>query len=1344
MPRRGRTGLFSAALGLILATALTASAQITTGTITGTVLDSTGGTVPGATVILINEAQGTKSAPQVTNNNGSYTFPYMASGTYTVQVTMDGFKESDRKGVALAGGASVKVPNVTLSAAGVSASVDVVANVAILQAASGERSDVIQGQQLESLPVANRGFRDLVNLLPGVNPGGQSAQQGRIGGGGQDNVMIDGISILDTGNNGLMGGVANGNNLNLPVDSIAEVRLETSGYQAEFGRSSGLQISAITKSGTNRFHGSMYDIENNSRWNQNSFTNISNGNQKGRSSSHQWGYTIGGPVGKPGGNNKLFFFYAQQFTPGTSGGNTNNLRVPTLAERRGDFSQTRDQSANPLAVTIGGVTKTYLYDATLGPKSGCTAPAANATALTPTTTCFGNGSGILPTSRLYGPTVAWLNSYPAPTCSLGEDPSLQACPTGQNFNYSSVAPIQHPLSWVPTIRGDYQITPGLRVSAKGTFNSNRVLPNLGSIPGYTDQLGAFPHVYNVSGTVNYSLNPTTFVEATYGYVQNQLGTPAVSPYSNRKNITCANEAGNTLPFTGTWGGADVSQIPGGAAACNLDAIFFPLGTAGQVMNKGYYEFGGNVATGSPFLDPNTAAITLPPTLSFNSANGATSRLPGTVPSIGYPGYMNINRNQNLSVSVTKVMGRHTAKAGFLVDHSYKAQNQQNGPSFQGGLNFGDDGSNPLETGYPFANEILGIYQSYSQSSQFIEGSFLYTSVEPYIQDNWKVNRKLTLDYGMRFVHQGPQYDQFQAQSTFYFNKWSLASAPKLFQPGCVGGAISCTGNNRQALNPVTGQLQGAGTANLIGAAIPGSGDFANGMRVAGTDGTPNTAMTWPSVAFAPRFGAAYDVNGNQKLVLRGSIGLFYDRPEGNSVFSSVANPPQASSITQQWSTLQAANSGVSSGPVSLIQDFEPSSKLPSDTQWNFGAQAALPWSSSVGVSYVGHHGYNLLTNQSCGTCFTDINSIDLGVTLPAGTALVDGVVSNGQGIDPTTGGAKTTNLIRPIQGYSAIRIQEAKYYRTFHSIQSDFTRRFRDGVSFGVAYTLTLSDHGNVGIIGSSPQTRFVHAGTAEGIAQGLSAVSDGTFAVNTNPISGQAAAEKVFLDQGVTRHIVQTNFVWAIPKWNPDGGAMRAISYVINDWQLSGIFRFSSGSPYDLNTPSYSSGPSGQALTGTPDISPRIVINDLGAIGSGCTSNQYSQFANNFASTNYLLSSATPFSGPVVGSVGLDSGRNTLHNCKNRTLDLSLSRTIRLGGGRQFQIRADAFNAPNAQIITGSNRTVSVASAANQTQNTSNRQLLADGTPDPAALKANQARFGAVNNWAQERRVQLQVRFIF
>ena len=107
------------------------------------------------------------------------------------------------------------------------------------------------------------------------------------------------------------------------------------------------------------------------------------------------------------------------------------------------------------------------------------------------------------------------------------------------------------------------------------------------------------------------------------------------------------------------------------------------------------------------------------------------------------------------------------------------------------MNFGNDTNNPLDTGFGYANAATGIFTQYQQAEKFIEGSMIYNNTEFYIQDNWKVNNRLTLDYGIRFTRQQPQYDQFQQMSNFFPDQWSRGSAPVLYVAGCSNGAATC-------------------------------------------------------------------------------------------------------------------------------------------------------------------------------------------------------------------------------------------------------------------------------------------------------------------------------------------------------------------------------------------------------------------------------------------------------------------------------------------------------------------------------------------------------------------------
>jgi len=302
-----------------------AMAQITTGSIAGTVKDAQGGVIPGATIILISESQNTQSAPVVSNETGDFVFVNIKADTYSLEVTMPSFKTIRKTGVRVGAAERVSVGTLTIEPGGVAETVEVKGESPIVQASSGERSFTVDTEAVANLPLQGRSFTQLASLAPGVTGTSRIGDRASTGG-GDTNVQMDGVSTMDTGSNRAI--------IDLNVESIAEVKVLVSNYQAEFGRSSGLQITAVTKSGTNRFHGSVYDVERNSDWNSNSRTNILNGDPKTVLRQRDWGYSIGGPIGKPGGNNKLFFFYTQEFEPRTGGNDVTRYRVPTLLERQ--------------------------------------------------------------------------------------------------------------------------------------------------------------------------------------------------------------------------------------------------------------------------------------------------------------------------------------------------------------------------------------------------------------------------------------------------------------------------------------------------------------------------------------------------------------------------------------------------------------------------------------------------------------------------------------------------------------------------------------------------------------------------------------------------------------------------------------------------------------------------------------------------------------------------------------------------------------------------------------------------------------------------------------------------
>jgi len=195
---RMQRGLEVVALAVLLgAVSPPASAQITTGTVFGSVKDPQGAVVPGATVTLMSESQGTKLAPVQTNANGDYVFAGVPSDIYTVEVSLEGFKTTVQKGINVSAGERRVVPLVSLTLGGQTETVTVQGETPAIQAASGERSFVVATTTLENIPLpAGRNFAALATLVPGV------VGTTRQGGGGFNNIMMDGVSTMDTGNNG--------------------------------------------------------------------------------------------------------------------------------------------------------------------------------------------------------------------------------------------------------------------------------------------------------------------------------------------------------------------------------------------------------------------------------------------------------------------------------------------------------------------------------------------------------------------------------------------------------------------------------------------------------------------------------------------------------------------------------------------------------------------------------------------------------------------------------------------------------------------------------------------------------------------------------------------------------------------------------------------------------------------------------------------------------------------------------------------------------------------------------------------------------------------------------------
>ena len=300
--------------------------------------------------------------------------------------------------------------------------------------------------------IANNGraMFNFATLVPGVLSTEQcrpAARSGPVSGfvvNGQrpnsNNMTIDGVANIDTGDNG-------GNMATTNIDAVAEFKVLTNAYQAEYGRAVGGQIQVVTKSGTNDFHGSGYWYGRRSEWNATSWLNNRDNLVTPKASRDDKGYTVGGPILKQ----KLFFFWSQEFQSRNDPAGERRARVPTALERAGDFSQSVDSSGNPYP---------YIRDYTTG--LPCSA--------TDTRGCFADGGvlGKIPASRLYSLGLNALKIFPTPNGSFAN-----------GENYTSQVPNESPRR-EDLLRVDYQVTDKWRVTGRYMNTKEELLQAYGT------------------------------------------------------------------------------------------------------------------------------------------------------------------------------------------------------------------------------------------------------------------------------------------------------------------------------------------------------------------------------------------------------------------------------------------------------------------------------------------------------------------------------------------------------------------------------------------------------------------------------------------------------------------------------------------------------------------------------------------------------------------------------------------------------------------------------------------------------------------------------------------------
>jgi hypothetical protein len=541
------------AMAFCLAVAIPLHAQTTSASVAGAVKDAQGGVLPGASVTLTSETQGTEMSV-VTDELGNFYFPIVRPDTYTLKIALQGFQTVQTPKLVVNANDRLSAGTFTMTLGQISESITVTGQSTDIQIRSGERAFTLQTSAIQNIAVNGRSFFGLAVLVPGVIPNSDTPTQvSNLNANGQrsnsNNMTIDGVANIDTGNNG-------GNMAQTNLDAIAEFKVLTSSYQAEYGRAVGAQVQVVTKSGTQSYSGSGYWYARRSDWNANTWWNKRAGTALPKSSRDDSGFTIGGPV-IPKKN--MFFFFSQEFQRRKDPVGETRVTVPTALERAGDFSQSVDASGNPYP---------YIRDYT----TGLPCSAAD------TRGCFQDGGvlGKIPANRLYTPTLNALKIFPMPNA-----------PGQVGYNYRSQTPAKAPLNQ-SLVRGDYQFNSNWRATGRYMFHTNKSELPYGisgwSIRSNLDDINVISDVpaYNWLGSTTGIINNTTSLEISFGSAHNSL-----DHYSTSEKMTRAGAGLASLPMLGT------SQI-------QMDLIpQFSFG-GGRIANQPFYNTGQ-----APFTNFNT-------------------------------------------------------------------------------------------------------------------------------------------------------------------------------------------------------------------------------------------------------------------------------------------------------------------------------------------------------------------------------------------------------------------------------------------------------------------------------------------------------------------------------------------------------------------------------------------------------------------------------------------------------------------------------------------------------------------------------------------------------------------
>lgn len=912
--------------------------------VVGTVTDPSGSVIAGAKVTVSDTAKGISRVVE-SDSAGAFTAAKVPIGTYTITVEAQGFERFVESGLELAVGQTVRA-DVQLRLGSSTEHVTVTSSAVRVETENGTISDVITGSQVSQLNLNGRNFTNLATLIPGAAAGTYDPTS--VGVLASSAISFNGAPTqynsweIDGTNNTDQGAGGTANMVYPNVDAIAEFRIYTSIYDASIGKNAGATIELATKSGTQQFHGTLFEFVRNDDMDANDFFLNRTIEPAGQTAPktplkrNDFGFTIGGPVFIPKvynrDKNKTFFFWSEEWRRNREG-TVINQTVPTTRMRTGDFSECDPASANYNAIVA----------------SNCVVPLNPATG----TPYAGDTVPVTPQAK------AMLNALiPLPNNGIDTYTSALSLPT--NFRDDIIRIDQNINSktqlFLRLIQDAYTQTFTPTLWSNANFDT---VDTLWTSPAKS----AVAHVTTM-------LKPTLLNEASFSF----------SSDVNTVNQTAgaSSPAGSILKPTG-WSATNI--MPGNATNPLIPGVSVCGGVPfcmAESTGFNYYYYG--------------------PILTFKD-------------------------------NVVWSIGTHNVKFGVYLQHSHLDQSEDGGPT-QGFYSFTN--SNPNTTGNALADMYLGQIASYTENGTVVNGQYvggyaagkwLQWDFESYLQDDWHVSKKLTLNIGARYYlpTQYADSSSYHMDSTFF---------PNLYNPAAEA------------------QLDSAG--NLI----PGTGHtyltYGNGLYQCGV-GTVHSGCQEPfRTGLAPRFGFAWDPTGSGKTAVRGGYGISYDVANGNEGAAGfTGNPPVVANPTIYNVTgyNTAAAGAIAPSSMSII-NYQ--AKFPSVQQFSLGVQHEFPGNNFLSVSYVGSLGRHLLQDRNINQVYPGTNT----ATVPS-LAGTPGCSSTGVCNVPyvLTNSLEPSIYFVPYRGYSNITLRAWDGASEYNSLQADYRHTVGHGLTFQAAYT---------------------------------------------------------------------------------------------------------------------------------------------------------------------------------------------------------------------------------------------------------------------------------------------------